>query len=89
MLTVIIISIIVYLVALIGMIYNKEGKEYNNMWYFSFIFMIILAIISLSIRLGYREGYRKGQINALTGTVKYKLVTRQDSTSKWIEIERK
>ena len=36
---------------------------------------------------GHNRGYRAGQIDALTGTVKYELVTYPDSTRAWEEIE--
>ncbi len=34
----------------------------------------------------YKNGYEKGQIDALTGNVKYELVTQPDSTRVWVEI---
>ena len=34
----------------------------------------------------YDKGYRQGQIDALTGTVKYELVTQADSTKMWQEV---
>jgi len=32
--------------------------------------------------------YKKGQVDALTGTVKYHLVTKPDSTKTWEEIKK-
>lgn len=52
---------------------------------------LILAMVFVSLIGGYFTGsgigYRDGQIDALTGNIKYELVTQPDSTRTWEEIK--
>ena len=46
------------------------------------VIVIIITVITI-ISDPYSEGYKQGQIDALTGTVHYELVTSPDSTRSW------
>lgn len=45
--------------------------------------VVSICLLTLIINGGYDMGYRQGQIDALTGNVKYELVTKPDKTVVW------
>ncbi|MBE3139023.1 MAG: hypothetical protein IMZ53_00405 [Thermoplasmata archaeon] len=56
---------------------------------------LTLSLVAIAILIGWWLfvfgqiiGYKYGQIDALTGKVKYQLVTNPDSTRVWMEIKK-
>lgn len=49
--------------------------------------VLALASIGYDSERSYEDGYRQGQIDALSGNVKYQLVTRIDSSRVWVEVK--
>ncbi len=54
------------------------------MWEGIIVLVCITALGIVVQKDGYNDGYKRGQIDALTGTVKYELVVRPDSTKEWV-----
>ena len=53
--------------------------------------MVVMGIIMLLITVfmdPQLKGYKQGQIDALTGKIKYTLVTNPDSTREWKDINK-
>ena len=50
-------------------------------------FLFIIISYSFGYFLGWQGQYEKGQIDALTGNIKYELLTQPDSTRTWEEIK--
>lgn len=48
----------------------------------------VLCVIMFIVKDPEAIAYKKGQIDALTGKVKFKLITNPDSTKTWVEIEK-
>jgi len=48
------------------------------------VLLLTLWMVMVAARF-YHMGYRSGQIDALTGNIKYQLVTKPDSTKVWEE----
>lgn len=52
-----------------------------------FIIAFLILVCFLISGIAYNYGIKKGQIEALTGVIKYELVTHPDSTKTWEEIK--
>lgn len=53
-----------------------------------FILGAVIGIILWAVFFNpIKEGYKRGQVDALTGNIKYELVTQPDSTKTWEEIK--
>ena len=50
------------------------------------IFIVAVLVVFLAIQ-SFQVGYRLGQLDAIRGKIKYHLVTREDSSRTWQEIE--
>ena len=51
------------------------------------LFIIMCVMVPLVGRVKYDDGYKQGQIDALTGSIRYKLEQQQDGTTIWRKIE--
>ncbi|MCP3924531.1 MAG: hypothetical protein GY714_18310 [Desulfobacterales bacterium] len=50
-------------------------------------FIVIVTSSAIISVVSFGQGHKQGQIEALTGTIKYHLVTHEDQTVTWEEIE--
>jgi hypothetical protein len=73
-------------ILLITIIFLNTDGEISVKRYILFSLMVLLFGIFAIIR-GYEAGFKEGQIKALTGDIRYELVTEIDSTKTWKEIE--
>lgn len=75
--------ILVALTVLVSTCYKQFDKLEFSLYGFSFallIFCLIIGVFGIE-----KEHYKRGQIDALTGKVRYVLVTNADSTKTWEE----
>jgi hypothetical protein len=61
------------------------GDILVRLWYGWFM---IGVVVTLLIFMYVVDPYKQGQVDALTGNVKYELVTQDDSTKVWKEIKK-
>ncbi len=61
------------------------GDILVRLWYGWFM---IGVVVTLLIFMYVVDPYKQGQVDALTGNVKYELVTQDDSTRVWKEIKK-
>lgn len=52
------------------------------------IFFILGMLFMSKVLIIFKSTYKDGQVDALTGQIKYELVTNQDSTRTWKYIEK-
>jgi len=64
-----------------------ENKEMIKDFAIMMMLIVMFVLIVMSGVFGFHGGYKKGQIDALTGKVKYELVT-PDKTSTWERIKK-
>lgn len=63
------------------------GDDLVGLWCGFMIGMVVTLLIIMVIYCG-MDPYKQGQVDALTGNVKYELVTQDDSTKVWKEIKK-
>lgn len=61
------------------------GDILVRLWYGWFMIGIVVTLL---IFMYVVDPYKQGQVDALTGNVKYELVTQDDSTRVWKEIKK-
>lgn len=61
------------------------GDILVRLWYGWFM---IGVVVTLLIFMYVVDPYKQGQVDALTGNVKYELVTQDDSTKVWKEMKK-
>ncbi len=61
------------------------GDILVRLWYGWFMIGIVVTLL---IFMYVVDPYKQGQVDALTGNVKYELVTQDDSTIVWKEIKK-
>jgi hypothetical protein len=61
------------------------GDILVRLWYGWFMIGIVVTLL---IFMYVVDPYKQGQVDALTGNVKYELVTQDDSTKVWKEIKK-
>ena len=61
------------------------GDILVRLWYGWFMIGIVVTLFIFKYVV---DPYKQGQVDALTGNVKYELVTQDDSTKVWKEIKK-
>lgn len=61
------------------------GDILVRLWYGWFMIGIVVTLLIFKY---VADPYKQGQVDALTGNVKYELVTQDDSTRVWKEIKK-
>lgn len=61
------------------------GDILVRLWYGWFMIGFVVALLFFKYVM---DPYKQGQVDALTGNVKYELVTQDDSTKVWKEIKK-
>lgn len=61
------------------------GDILVRLWYGWFMIGIVVTLLIFKYVV---DPYKQGQVDALTGNVKYELVTQDDSTKVWKEIKK-
>jgi hypothetical protein len=61
------------------------GDVLVRLWYGWFMIGIVVTLLIFKY---VADPYKQGQVDALTGNVKYELVTQDDSTKVWKEIKK-
>jgi len=61
------------------------GDFLVRLWYGWFMIGIVVTLLIFKYVM---DPYKQGQVDALTGNVKYELVTQDDSTKVWKEIKK-
>ena len=61
------------------------GDSLVRLWYGWFMIGIVVTLFIFKYVV---DPYKQGQVDALTGNVKYELVTQDDSTKVWKEIKK-
>lgn len=61
------------------------GDVLVRVWYGWFMIGIVVTLLIFKYVV---DPYKQGQVDALTGNVKYELVTQDDSTKVWKEIKK-
>ena len=79
-----------YIKRTIGLVVFKRGDKIMGdilvrLWYGWFMIGIVVTLLIFKYVV---DPYKQGQVDALTGNVKYELVTQDDSTRVWKEIKK-
>ena len=61
------------------------GDILVRLWYGWFMIGIVVTLLIFKYVV---DPYKQGQVDALTGNIKYELVTQDDSTKVWKEIKK-
>lgn len=61
------------------------GDILVRLWYGWFMIGIVVTLLIFKY---VADPYKQGQVDALTGNIKYELVTQDDSTRVWKEIKK-
>jgi tryptophan-rich sensory protein len=82
-----ILAISILITGLICFVITIKALEWEEWFMFYMYFIITIICFLFSFLVLYEDSYKQGQIDALTGTIKYELVTQSDSTKTWERVK--